>query len=259
MRKLIVALSLLTLNANAQPEIDKRWRIGSKFSCSYPLGDFSIKSSKQNEIGPFRAGYGGGFAIGKSIYKNVFLSFSFNYESFGVDSGRILQIYKDRYIPDAKFYTEVTGSPRFEMGSAALELSYRFVVSPFEIEPFFRAGIGFPQVHSNIYINKKMVNDHYTETIRILPESTDFLYSSVGTYVNIPISPWFYGFVSGGYSWGNFVMGMTEEKKDFWGSQTETTYTTIYQRVSAVQLQAGFQIRLGKIPKKHIETDEAKH
>jgi hypothetical protein len=259
MRKLILLLLLFVhIIAQAQYSYDKRFCVLSKFNTSIPLSDFSTASGKQSEIGPMRMSSGGGFSVGVPVYKGLVFSFSLQYEAYPVNKSAILQIYKDRY-NDSKYYTNVLGSPRFQTACPALELSYRIRIRSMELEPYFRAGLGYAQVQSNIKIERKLQNDHYKETYDILPDETSFFFPNIGANFNVPIFKWFYGVVSTGYGFGKFDMNMTEYKKDYWGSETKNKYVAVQQKISAIQFQVGLQLRMGHYPKNPSKTDETKH
>lgn len=257
MRKKLLFFLLFSVTI-AHAQYDKRLRITHQFNTDIILSDLAKSKGRFTEIGPVGTGFGGGGGIGLPLYKNLIFTFSFHYEDYRVDTARIISIYKDKY-KDDNFYTEVYGRPRFAIGMPSFGFSYRIVLKSFELEPYFRASIGFPQAYSNIDIKRKMKNDHYYENYKITARNDGFFFPNIGAHFNMPIFKWCYGVISAGYGWGKFKMRMTERKTDFWGSEQETNYNTINYNYSAVQLQAGIQVRMGKIPKKPSETDDTKH
>lgn len=145
------------------------------------------------------------------------------------------------------------------IANLALEISSRFDISSLEVEPYIRPGMGIAQNMSRIYVQRKMKNSNYEETYNVTSEKRPpFLYLAAGTHVNYPVFGWLYAVVSAGYSYGKFDIGIQEVKTDFLGKKAISEYQ-ISQEVSAIQLEAGVQIRIGKSPKKHIETDGTKH
>jgi hypothetical protein len=257
MRKIFL-LCLLFVTTIVHAQYDKRLRLTHQFNTDIILSDLAKGKGKTTEIGPVGTGFGGGGAIGLAIWKNWILTLSVHNEEYRVDSASVISIYQDRYRDD-NFYTEVYGRPRFSMVVPSLSVSYRILLGSFEVEPYFRASIGNPNVYSNIEVRRKMKNDHYYENYKIAANGKGFFLPNAGAHFNIPIFKWCYGVISTGYGWGKFEMRMTERKTDFWGSERVTRYNTIRHAYSAIQLQASIQVRLGKFPKKPSATDDTKH
>ena len=190
-----------------------------------------------------RSGFGMSINVDKEIFKHYHIGGGMNVANGSIKKESVendlLAVYPGDYFNSANSY----GSNAWEVIQFGITLSRTFQTGYVDIEPIVLIGIGHIWTNASFTIDRKKINDNYSEEIIISKKEGDMVfYPSFGVIA----SKHFYKRLSFNLgimcNIGNASYTILENKKDFLEYSYPTSEHTFTKSLNAFQAIAGVQL-----------------
>ncbi|MCD6011964.1 MAG: hypothetical protein K0Q79_1826 [Flavipsychrobacter sp.] len=211
-----------------------------------PTGQFSNIHSNGYLLGQSKAGFAIVPSIIARVHKNFHAGLYIGFANFQLNPEKSYRLLKKQFDEPGYYTTAIIKESDAGLGTEGLEFTYKFKTELGEIEPYLQIGAGhIIGGKSFATIHRKKANDNYYEDIdmSILPSS--LFYPGIGLRINRKMHKIFYLTFSIQYNSGSTTYDVEHTKTDISGNISKTVLS-YNQRVSALQIQSGIQLRVFK-------------
>ncbi len=210
-----------------------------------------------------RSALGWSFNVSKQVYENFYLGASLNLTMGSLKKDAIATALENGY--SGEYYNSVMSSGETgnqdSWGIVQMGLTFSYVIhtSFAEVEPVLLLGVGEISNEAEYIVNRKKMNDNYSEKITLQTLGGTAFYPGLGVLFNKHIGRKWYFNLGLMYNAGKSSYVVTERKTDFLDNVYPENQYTYNRSMSTLQVMAGFQLRFKQDKNIKIENQSGKH